>query len=71
MAAAQENRTTAIRILINEGKCDKDATTSVVCLSTCVHKASQPSLSLAFVLLCLLSTGRVLCHHVCSEAWPS
>ena len=29
MFAAQKNKTAAIEILINEGKCDRDATTNV------------------------------------------
>ena len=33
MAAAQENKTAAIQILINEAKCDRDAATEVVCVS--------------------------------------
>ena len=36
MAAVQENRTAAIQILINEGKCDRNATNNVCAFLVCV-----------------------------------
>ena len=70
MAAVQENRTATIRVLINDGKCDRNATNNVCTLVACVRHDdtcfTHQLLLALFCLFLLLLAARILCCCLCT-----